>query len=279
VDLRRNAVLNFKKMIFIVACTNSGTKCLLHSLLEHPELGGFRMEIHWFGLAPNIPGRMDRLFALWPCFPTNYLGEEPPHHHGGGPWDRTSTECILNQAWRLLGEKQKKAGKRLLLKDPKFCLRLKWIRKLWPDCKIVLLVRNPWSVSEGIRRKLPLVGDVPSGIDIPTACAQWINANTVAMLDSRDMKNVLRVRYEDMIRANKFPYGENGDFWKRLLDFCELEQDGFSIPNKSEYSKFTHERDGASLANMSTWEKGFVKEAARGLIEDFGYSRYLEGKV
>jgi hypothetical protein len=271
-------LFNFKKPVVIVCATNSGSKCLLHSLLEHPQLGGLRMELHWFGLAPNLPGRMDRLFSLWPCFPTNYMDENPPRFGGTGPYDKNSVEYIIKKAYQCIPEKNRKDGERLLIKEPKFALRLKWLRKIWPDCKIIVLVRNPWSVCEGIKRKLPLMGDVPSHIDIPTACAQWINTYSCIRVDSAKIHNVYTVRYEDMIRAKKFPCGENGTFWTRLLEFCELDEKGFSIPNESKYSHFTGERDGFSLGLLSQWEKDFISEAAAHLIESYGYNKHLAGE-
>jgi len=265
-------MLGTEKPIFIVGCTNSGTKCLFRPLLEHPDVGGFTNELHWYGIQPNLDGRLNRLFALFPCFNTNFAHEDMPvSTYGCGPLQRGGVEGIIKGMQQLVGEKWIE-GKRLLFKDPKLALRLSWLKKLWPDCIIIAMIRNPWAVVEGIIRKLPVMGDVALNLDVPTAMAQWINVNTILQIDSRKIGDFHWVRYEDLIRAKKFPDGvESNCVWSRLLAHCHLQVKSFTIPNKSEYSRFEDGRSQQSYANLLPWEREFISTAGKKLIEDFDF--------
>lgn len=262
----------FEKPIFIVGCTNTGTKCLFFSLMEHPDLGGIKNELHWYGLQPNLDGRLNRLFALWPCFNSNFHdGATMPRCYGTGPLDKGTVEHLLKSVFSSFPSKFKK-GKRLLFKDPKLSLRTRWIKKLWPDAHIIVTVRNPWSVCEGIRRKLPLMGDVPLNLDIPTAAAQFNNVYHTILLDTEGMDDVTFVKYEDLISASEFPSGNtfSNEFWSHLLAHSGLSRN-FSIPNDSPFSTFEKGRDEYSLGNLTQWEINFISHACRPLIDTFHY--------
>lgn len=271
--------MNFEKPIFIVGCTNSGTKCLFFSLMTHPDLGGPTTELHWFGIQPNIDGRINRLFALWPCFHTNYLeNENEPLSYGTGPLERKHIEEMLQIIEERFPDKFK-AGKRWLAKDPKLSLRIKWLKRLWPDATIIAIVRNPWAVVEGLKRKLAILGDVPLNLDTPTAMAQWISVNSVILNDSEKVEDCYIVRYEDMIQAKKFPDGLNSNcFWGRLLGHCKLELKEFKIPNKSKYSVFDSNKDNDSLDRLSEWDIEYINRSGAGLIQRFGYEVKNGGK-
>lgn len=267
-------MLGTKKPIFIVGCTNSGTKCLFKPLLEHPDLGGLTTELHWYGIMPNLDGRINRLFALYPCFKSNFAHIDiPPEAYGGGPMQRNQIESIIAKIRKLMPERWIE-GERLLFKDPKLSLRITWLKKLWPDCIIIAIIRNPWAVVEGIIRKLPALGDVALNLDVPTAMAQWITVNTILQMDSRKVGDFHWVRYCDLIRADKFPDGlEANGVWARLLAHCDLEVKSFTIPNNSPYSRFELSRNADSMANLNEWERDYISEAGKRLIEDFNFKR------
>lgn len=272
----------FEKPIFITGCTNTGTKCLFFSLLEHPDLGGIRNELHWYGIQPNLEGRLNRLFALWPCFNTNYHnGSSLPASYGTGPLDKAGVEATIKSVFKCFPNKCKQ-GKRLLFKDPKLSLRTGWIKKLWPDATIIITIRNPWSVCEGIRRKLPLMGDVPLNLDIPTAAAQYNNVYHSLLIDTEGLDDVIFVKYEDLISASTFPDGDtfSNEFWLHILSHANLSRN-FTIPNASPFSNLEKGRDEYSLGNLSPWDIEFISRCCRPIIDTFHYripSTYLEDK-
>lgn len=269
-------MLGTERPVFIVGCTNSGTKCLFKPLMEHREIGGLDRELHWLGIQPNIDGRLNRLFALFPCFETNFAHVDvPARAYGGGPYEFQNVEKTIADFAKMAPEMWKE-GNRLLFKDPKLSLRLTWIKKLWPDAIIMAMVRNPWSVVEGLLRRLPLMGDVPLNLDVPTATAQWINVNTVMLVDRKKIprEDFMWVRYEDLIKAKQFPTEvDEKNLWSKILAHCQLKGEGFTMPNESDFSEYKGENDTASWGKLNSWEKDFISTATGGLLEEFGYGK------
>jgi len=268
-------MLGTEKPIFIVGCSNSGTKCIFKPLMEHRDVGGLNRELHWLGIQPNLDGRINRLFALYPCFESNFAhAEVRPMAHGSGPLDWQDVEGLIKN-FSIIKPGMWKKGKRLVFKDPKLSLRLTWIKRLWPDAIIIAMVRNPWSVVEGIIRRLPVLGDVAMNLDVPTATAQWINTNAVLLLDSQKVSDFMWVRYEDLIKAKTFPVeSDKKQIWSKILRHCELEPDKFTIPNKSSFSEYKENRDLESWKKLSPWGRDFISIATRGLLDKLGYEDY-----
>ena len=262
--------------IFIVGSTNSGTKCLFHSLMGHPDIAGPEKELHFYGIGGNFDGRINRLFSLWPNFNTNYLDNMgSPRSFGTGPTIGANVEQVFERIF--VNENIDPQGKRVLFKDPKLSLRIKWLKHIFPDCYIISIIRNPWSTIEGIIRRLPVLGDVPLNLDIPTATAQWHATNTIIELDSQKIDNFITVRYEDMIAADTFPGNTEGNcFWSRLLAHLGLSTNHFKIPNSSKYSHFDNTKNTLSLKNLSAWDVNYISNACSTLINKYGY-RLEEG--
>jgi len=194
--------------------------------------------------------------------------------HGSGPLDWQDVEGLIKN-FSIVKPEMWKKGKRLVFKDPKLSLRLTWIKRLWPDAIIIAMVRNPWSVVEGIIRRLPVLGDVQLNLDVPTATAQWINTNSVLLLDSRKISNFMWVRYEDLIKGKSFPVEiDKKQIWSKILRHCELEPDKFTIPNRSAFSEYKKNKDSASWKKLSPWARNFIGIATRGLLDKLGYEDY-----
>lgn len=271
-----------KSPIFVVGCTNSGTTVLHDVLRSHPEVDGIGIEPHYGGLAPNIAGRLNRLFALWPAFTDTYVNENSELASAAGFIFPDQVHDWFKCWYEFHQQKGRGSdtSKRQLVKEPKFSLRVRWLKCIWPDCYIVAIVRNPWSVVEGIKRKLSQIGDLPLIVDTPTALAQWVNVNSCIMIDSKNISNFSLVRYEDMINADVFPNNgtDKNCFWMRLLSHLNLSADNFKIPNETPKSHFDNSRDAFSLSRLSKWDIDFITYTAAHLIKEFKYSSFLEEK-
>ena len=241
----------FDKSIFIVGCCNSGTTILFNTLRnQHPQLGGFNREIHNFGVLPVKPGENPRLYALTPSFERLYADSGNKIEGVDGLVGRDET---LQRLKDLSGtHKDFDAGERLIFKDPRLALRVKWIRDVFPSSYIVHIVRNPFGVVEGIKRRTDGESSTPSAI------AQWLIANALIELDSRGMDRFVTIRYEDMIQGG-------ATFLSNLLNFLDLDDFDFDM------TKFSKTANADSRARLPEWDKDLIDYMTKGARGHYGY--------
>jgi hypothetical protein len=198
--------------IFIVGCPRSGTSILLQALRRSPQLRSVQDEGH----------------ILW----------QPYHHPRDHGWDSDALaaddvaereRAYIHLAVRLIVR-----DRRFVDKTPENCLRIPYLRELFPDASFVFLRRraadNVNSLMEGWRARprfvtyrlpeplqgvAPLDGDrwsfvlVPGWRDLRSApleeiCARQYVACNEALLDARDGaggEGWLDVTYEDLITS------------------------------------------------------------------------------
>ncbi len=244
-------IQKFDRPIFIISQSNSGSKCLFFTLLEHSQIGGFRKEIHNYGVCPQIPDIPPRLYALHPTFTKyrdNLVGYKEDEIKDGLTKHSKQDPTFKN-------------GERLIFKDPRLSIKIPTIRRLWPDAYIIHLIRNPYCVAEGIKRR--------DRVDIVSAISQWVVNHNIIELDSEGMKRFKVIRYEDMVLADEYPGGN--DFWDDLLDFLELRKDGLKIPNETKFSQFVKTTNQGSINNLNSWEKKIITKIAFPSAVKYGY--------
>lgn len=248
--------VNLDRPILITGCTNSGSKILFYTLLQHPEVGGFDGELRNINI-PIMQKFISRLFAIYPQFYKYCMTANRTDKLIG---------CLdHNEARRRIIQKLESAdtytsGNRVLLKSPLMSLRLKWFRELFPDSYVLVMLRKPHAVAEGIRRRS---NGKP---DIPICVAQWIIVNTILKMDTDGMGKVKFCRYLDIVDNNEFP-SKDDRFWGCLLNFLELGNEGFTVPNSSKYSVIEGGYDVKSMKALESWEIKFISLATDGFIK------------
>ena len=169
--------INFKDPILITGCTNSGSKILFYSLLEHPQLGGFEGELRNLNI-PVMQKFISRLFAIYPQF-YKYCTTAGKEDKLLGCLDGEEAKRRIADRMQIVDSY--KSGDRLLLKSPLMSLRLKWFREVFPDSFILIMIRGPHAVAEGIRRRSN------GRPDIPICISQWMTTNIIMRMDTEGM--------------------------------------------------------------------------------------------
>ena len=124
-----------ERPVFVIGCPRSGTSALLHLLVQSPELGSVHNEGH----------------ILW----------QPYHHPRDRGWDSDALGAedvsdrerrYINLALRLVVR-----DRRFVDKTPENCLRIPYLRALFPDASFVFIRRraadNVSSLMEGWRAR------------------------------------------------------------------------------------------------------------------------------
>lgn len=261
--------LNFSRPVFIVGCTNTGTKILQSSMAKVFPLNNFPLEPHYLGFAPNLSGRLNRLFALQPCFNSSRL--DPITHPGSiesGPISKNSFIQNISLYAQHKVKKMFDSPNPILFKEPKFILRIPWLLDIFPDCKIIITIRNPWSTIEGIRRRMHSFGDLPFSCDIPTCASQYSICYTQALLDLQryPLKKFFFWRFEDFCTSPM-------DSLNEIASFLDLPCN--SLP-KNDIERINPNLIEASFKLLPLHEIKFIDEYTSILQKKFNYSINIE---
>ena len=161
-----------------------------------------------------------------------------------------------------------------------YCVKVPLLRKVFPDVKFIVLLRNPFAMCwREITRKTGKYKDyaiVPSQTrKLELACQHWRNTYTIALNDLGNMANNIIIRYEDFTNN---PI----DNVNKLLDHCELDKKRYSFPDeKMKIPLGTKDRwkwwplipdvNDKYLDELPEWAREIIENHCGDLIRRFNY--------
>jgi hypothetical protein len=238
--------------LFILGVNNSGTTILSRILESHPDIRALPHEGQ--KLSDALPRPDDEgLGRIW--------GSQLERFH----WTERSPKGPAVRAkfdWSRLYPNKLGA---LLEKSPPNTVRSRWIQKYFHPCRFIAIVRSPYAVCEGIRRR--------TECDIATAAKHWKEANRCMLSDMTRLDHCLLLSYEDLCsdRAEQMI--------KRLQDYLQLSK---PFDMKTLGTVEAHSLDGTtkglqnlndkSTASLTTTDIETINNCARHMIIKLGYS-------
>ena len=167
------------KFVFLGSCTNSGSGLVRMLLSEHPEMSVLPKEGPKLSLLLPDDDRCKlppRLFGLYPQ--VYHLTEK---HLSKFDFSKIFKDWSTH--WDI--------GKHVLFeKCPANATRMRLLQAAFPNALFIGLVRNPYAVSEGIRRR--------RGHKIEDCAKHWQLANETMLKDAKYLNRFLLLRYEDL---------------------------------------------------------------------------------
>lgn len=244
---------------FIVGCNNSGTS-LLHSILDRTgAVSTFELEGQRYTRTMVRAARRGHE-RVW----TEFLDEL-----------RLTEDDSLDRLPRLLHDWMRELAppvrSLIVEKTTANAVRLRWLRKAFPNSRFVAMVRNGYAVCEGICRK--------GENDVRRAARHWNRVNRLIQDDSAHLDNVLVLRYEDLVDAPEATAGRLAGFlgipaasvasaMAGQFDFATVRGEGFQ--------KLENLND-ASIARLSPGDIEIIGEEAAEMLEALGYRRRPQG--
>jgi hypothetical protein len=164
--------------LFVLGVNNSGTTILANILETHPDIRTLPAEGQHLTAAFPKPDLLG-VVRLWSSRMDIFRWSE---NHDPRPALRAKKDWI----------KFYSRNKGLLLeKSPPNTVRSLWLQKNFTPSRFLAIIRNPYAVCEGIKRR--------TNYTIHQAAQHWITANTCMLDDMRLIKNSLLVKYEDLV--------------------------------------------------------------------------------
>lgn len=259
--------------IFIIGTNRSGTSVVSKLLSQHPDLEGLfagNKEPHFKEGAKHARGYCES-YHLW-----TWLNSITSEFHSSG--DHAPLWChpqYLSQNYRssirdkseaidLLNsiEKHRKTKKNPLIKDQLNLLRLGLIKDIYPNARIVFVIRD-------FDDYLPSCYDTwfanKDFLKIPSIAQHWLTGNQVALYDLKTyfQDNYFVINYNDLLKGNDICK----DILKNLCKKLNLTDYDFDLSMISSKFRFIKEArqsniriDEALMKNIYQIEKKFLNE-------------------
>jgi hypothetical protein len=181
--------------LFVLGVTNSGTSILTRLLGSHPEVRILPTEGQY--LTGALPMAADFSVAReWTNRPDVFHLTE---QSDPGPALRARYDWAYYLPAR--------PGIAVEKSTPN-TIRSRWLQKNFPPARFVGIMRHPYAVCEGIRRR--------TGMELAAAATQWAKANELMLADSAYLDHFLLVSYEEMTERP-------AELLARLQEFLGLE--------------------------------------------------------
>ena len=168
-----------KKWIFIVGCYNSGTTLLHNVLATHPDIGSMPQEGQALNDQFPTPKAL-KIPRLW------ILKRELFHLSEDNP--PASVADKLKQQW---SRHYNNINKPILIeKSITNTARILWLNKHFQEASFIGIIRNGYTVAEGIHRR--------AGHDFDLGARQWAISNQIMLDDLEQVPRKLIILYEDL---------------------------------------------------------------------------------
>lgn len=256
IQIALTSVPDDKKWVFLVGCYNSGTTLLAEILGQHPDISALPTEGHF------ITDQFVKDYDIG--LPRMWVDREDVFRLKEG--DTGPDPVRLKKEWCIRLDLDKPC---LLEKSPPNGARTRWLQENFSNSYFIGIVRNPYAVSEGIRRKAE-PHHLADGWPIDKCAYQWRRSNEVLMEDSEHLQRFILVSYEDLVE-------DPGSTLNRLTGFLGVDNyDAFDGARKWRI----HERDDelsnlnqASIDKLSKEDIKIINDVAGNMIEQMGYKR------
>lgn len=245
-----------QRWLFVVGCYNSGTTLLTRLLEKVPGVSVLPTEGQF--LTDELPADYElgvpRMWALREDLFRLTEKDDAPDA------DR------LKREWLMRLDRQQPV---FVEKSPPNTARTRWLQRHFPNAHFVAILRDPYAVAEGIRRKaepLHLAGGWP----IELCARQWRRSYEVLNEDAEYLQHLLWLHYEDLTAD---PNRE----LKRVIEFLSLPQDASSLRTEGHWS--VHERrepirnlNHESIDRLSADDIRAITAEIGSLRGEFGYA-------
>lgn len=237
--------------VFLGGCTNSGTGLVRILLGKHPKISVLPQEGPKLStLLPDDDrcGLPRRLFGLYP----------EVYHLTEKDLPTLDFKRIL-QDWMPSWNLNKPV---LFEKCPANATRMRLLQAAFPEALFIGLIRNPYAVCEGIRRRRHhKIGE----------CAKhWLAANKTMLEDSKRLNKFILIKYEDLTEAPKATL-------RKIFEFAGIENTPIDTTARIKRHNITGKPQSVknlnklSIVNLSSENIGTINKTAWPFANRFGY--------
>lgn len=242
------------RWLFLVGCYNSGTTLIADVLGEHPQVAALPDEGQYL---------TDQLLLDYKVgLPRMWVGREDLFR-----MDETSTGPDVHRMRKEWAIRLHRAAPVVLEKTPANMARTRWLQANFPNAHFVGILRNPYAVIDGIRRKAE-PQHLDAGWPIEMCAHQWARSNEVLAEDATQLDHFMWLRYEDFVNST-------AESIARVLEFVKLPQtmqiEQGQAWNVHERREPIRDMNAESIAGLAPSDIRAINSLIGPQIEAFGY--------
>lgn len=253
--IRKRLAVGDHYWLFILGVDNSGTTLMQRILGSHPLIRSLPDEGQ--NLTRAFPLRWDYSIARIWSERSDILRFEIGEHAA------RAEQAMFD--WSFLYDPPPGV---LLDKSPSNTIRAAWLQHYFAPARFVAMVRNPYAVAEGIRRR--------EGHSLEAGARHWRRANDLLLADWHRLENALLVRYEDLCE-------EPESQLRRIEEFLglpgrldrEMLSRPFQTPNLDGEPASLKNFNTKSMERLSSEDLRVISEIVEPLLGRFGYEAAL----
>jgi Sulfotransferase family len=243
--------------LFVLGLNNSGTSLLTRVLESHPRIRSLGAEGQLLTKAlPSPEG-----YGVW----RNWTKRLDVFH-----WTEESDPAPATRVrydWAFYAE----PGPGILLeKSPPNAVRSRWFQRHFAPSRFIAVVRSPYAVSEGIRRR--------TGLSIEDAALHWARGNETLLEDGSHLDHFLVLTYEGLCARPE-------EQLERVEGFLELETpfdrsvvaEPIVVREVGGKPRPILDRNAESIERLTPDEVETINRIAGPVMERLGYARVEPG--
>lgn len=248
--LEQRLALSTSRWLFLLGVNNSGTTLLNRVLESHPQISGMHPEGQNISRAYPHPAQLG-VVRVWSEREDvlRWTEEDDP---------APALRALYDWSYYLA------PGQILLEKSPTNTMRTRWLQRNFAAASFLAVVRHPYAVCEGIRRR--------ASHSIERACRHWVRAHQILLEDLPHLERAKLVRYEDFCDQPIESLQEIQSFLKLTHPFDpSLLSSEFNIHNVDNTGLKIENLNPKSVARLSQNEINQIDELAGPTMSQLGY--------
>lgn len=239
--------------VFILGVNNSGTTILARLLALHPEIRSL----------PNEGDKLTEALAKDFAMGVSRLWTERLECFRRTDVSPRSEVPLIKYDWSRLYPARPGI---LLEKSPPDTVRSRWLQRNFRPSRFLAIVRNPYAVVEGIRRR--------DGYSVKRAARHWVTANRLLLADMEHLRRCKLMRYEDLCADPRGVLTETARFLERPWAIPErVGTQPLPVHNLRGEPSPVRNFNNESISRLSCREIAEIDTIAAPLMEQLRYAR------
>lgn len=249
-----------QKWVFVLGCYNSGTTLLSTVLSRHPDVASLPTEGAFLTDGMQTPEACGWVRMWHKCLPQLEQTAQTD----------AAIAKRIQRSWGFWYDKRKPV---FLEKSISNVVRVSFLEKYFQPAYFIYIVRNGYTVSEGIRRKSPVskanTAITTERYPIELCAQQWVESDQYLQAHADKLQRLLVIQYEELVESPDKILAQVCDFIGISAEpLKDIQQQTLSVTG---YNSTIQNMNASSLKRLSGEDIAKINAVAAERLAHYGY--------